>query len=345
MTGPERDKLLLPATWFHDLVRMMLIPVLTLMSIPFCLRMALNIFDFSDLFENMFRASFVNLTNSDGGDILNISFYRIVVVLGLFFVFRYLNYVARGLYLILSYKAFLSKTGRRVVRSNEINFSLGNSLVSVLVWFIYIVIVVVMLRIPTGSLSLVAGGLSAGVGLAMKDVLNNFIYGIQLMSGRLRVGDWIECDGVRGRVSSINYQSTQIETIDGTTMSFLNSSLFAKNFTNLTKSNSYEFLKIVVGVAYGTDVQRVREILEEAMQVLRTKDAYGREIVEPRKGIYVVFGNFGDSSVEIAVKQFVLVPERIAYIDRAKEVIYNALNENGIKIPFPQQDIHVVSGE
>ena len=345
VTGPERDKLLLPATWVYDLVRMMLIPVLTLMSIPFCLRMALNLFDFKDLFTDMFQTSFVNLTNTDGGEILNISFYRIVMVLGLFFVFRYINYVARGLYLILSYKAFLSKTGRRVVRSNEINLSLGNSLVSVLVWFIYIVIVVVMLRIPTGSLSLIAGGLSAGVGLAMKDVLNNFIYGIQLMSGRLRVGDWIECDGVRGRVSSINYQSTQIETIDGTTMSFLNSSLFAKNFTNLTKSNSYEFLKIIVGVAYGTDVQRVREILEEAMQVLRTKDAYGREIVEPRKGIYVVFGNFGDSAVEIAVKQFVLVPERIAYIDRAKEVIYNALNENGIQIPFPQRDIHVVSGE
>ena len=178
----------------------------------------------------------------------------------------------------------------------------------------------------------------------MKDVLNNFIYGIQLMSGRLRVGDWIECDGVRGRVSSINYQSTQVETIEGATMSFLNASLFAKNFTNLTRNNSYEFVKIIVGVAYGTDVQKVREVIEEAMQSLRTKDAYGREIVEPRKGVYVAFDNFSDSSVDIAVKQFVLVPEQNGYIDRAKEVIYNALNENGIQIPFPQRDIHIVSG-
>ncbi len=345
VTGPERDKLLLPATWFYDLVRMMLIPVLTLMSIPFCVRMSLGVFDFSDLYTDIFTRSFVNLTNADGGEILKISCYRIVMVLGLFFVFRYINYVARGIYVALSYKTFLNKTGRKVVRSNEINLSLGNSIVSVVVWFAYVVIVVLMLRIPTGSLSLVAGGLSAGIGLAMKDVLNNFIYGIQLMSGRLRVGDWIECDGVRGRVSSINYQSTQIETLEGATMSFLNASLFAKNFTNLTRNNSYEFIKIVVGVAYGTDVQRVREILEEAMQVLRTKDAYGRDIVEPRKGIYVVFNEFGDSAVEVAVKQNVLVPERIGYIDRAKEVIYNALNENGIQIPFPQRDIHVVSGE
>ena len=342
VTGPERDKLLMPATWFYDLVRMTLIPVLALMSIPFSLKMSLNIFDFSDLFQDLFRTPFVNLTNAAGGEVLKISFYSVVMVLGLYFIFRYISYAARSIYLHMSYKAFLNKSGRRVVRSNEINFSLGNSIVSVVVWFIYIVIVVVMLRIPTGSLSLVAGGLSAGIGLAMKDVLNNFIYGIQLMSGRLRVGDWIECDGVRGRVSSISYQSTQVETIDGTTISFLNASLFAKNFINLTKSNSYEFLKIVVGVAYGTDVQRVREILEEATQVLRTKDAYGREIVEPKKGIYVVFNGFGDSAVEVAVKQFVLVPERIGYIDRAKEVIYNALNENGIQIPFPQRDIHII---
>ena len=344
VTGPERERLLLPATWFYDMVRMMLIPVLALMSLPFCVRMALNVFDFSDLYEQIFTTSFVNLTNAEGGEILRISFYNIVMTLGLFFVFRYFNYVARGIFMILSYRAFLSKTGRRVVRSNEINLSLGNSIVSVLVWFTYIVIVVLMLRIPTGSLSLVAGGLSAGIGLAMKDVLNNFIYGIQLMSGRLRVGDWIECDGVRGRVSSINYQSTQVETLEGATMSFLNASLFAKNFTNLTRNNSYEFVKIIVGVAYGTDVQKVREVIEEAMQTLRTKDAYGREIVEPRKGVYVVFDNFSDSSVDIAVKQFVLVPERNGYIDRAKEVIYNALNENGIQIPFPQRDIHIVSG-
>ena len=342
VTGPERDKLLLPATWFYDLVRMTLIPVLALMSIPFCLRMSLGVFDFSDLYQDIFSNSFVNLTRADGIEILNISFYRIVVVLSLFFIFRYINYAARSLYLEMSYRMFLQKNGRRVVRSNEINLSLGNSIVSVLVWFTYIVIVVVMLKIPTGSLSLVAGGLSAGIGLAMKDVLNNFIYGIQLMSGRLRVGDWIECDGVRGRVSSINYQSTQVETIEGTTMSFLNASLFAKNFTNLTRNNSYEFLKIVVGVSYGTDVQNVRAILEEALQVLRTKDAYGREIVDPKKGIYVVFNGFGDSCVEIAVKQSVLVPERIGYIDRAREVIYNALNEHGIQIPFPQRDIHVI---
>ena len=343
VTGSERDRLLLPATWFYDLMRMTLIPVLTLMSFPFCLRMALGVFDFSDLYEQVFMTNFVNLTNEEGTEILKLSGHRIVVALGLFFVFRFISYALRSLYVDLSYKAFLHKNGRKIVRSNEVNLSLGNSLVSVVTWFTYIVIVVLMLRIPTGSLSLVAGGLSAGIGLAMKDVLNNFIYGIQLMSGRLRVGDWIECDGVRGKVKSISYQSTQIETLGGATMSFLNASLFAKNFINLTRGNSYEFVKIVVGVAYGTDVEQVRGILTEATKVLLTKDAYGREVVDPRRGVQIVLNEFGDSAVEIGLKQFVLVPERNGYIDRAKEVIYNALRENNIEIPFPQRDIHIIN--
>jgi small-conductance mechanosensitive channel len=192
-------------------------------------------------------------------------------------------------------------------------------------------------------LGLIAGGLSAGIGIALKDIINNFVYGIQLMGGRLRVGDWIECDGVRGAVTDINYQSTQIETYDGVTVSFLNAALFAKSFTNLTKSDSYECLKLHVSVAYGTDLQRARDVLVEAMQVMRTKDAYGREIVEPKRGIYVVFGAFGDSGVDIIVKQYVLAAERVAYADRAPEIMYNALNAAGITIPFPQRDIHVIN--
>ena len=149
----------------------------------------------------------------------------------------------------------------------------------------------------------------------------------------------------RGKVSSINYQTTQVDTINNTSVSFPNSTLFAKNFSNLTKGSAYEFLKIVVGVAYGTDVQQVREVIENAMQVMCTKDQFGRDIVDPRHGIYVRLGDFGDSAVNIAVKQYVLAAERIPYIDKAKEVIYNALNESGISIPFPQCDIHVVSEE
>ena len=345
VSGEDRESLLFGATWFYDFMRHVAIPVLLLLSIPLCVHMSLGIFDFDDLYERIFHVPFVQLLDKDGFVTLRISGKSIIGLLVLFISLRYLNRALHAIYQYVRYAAFMRKHNRTAIRDNEINLSLGNSIISVLVWMSYAVVVVSVLKIPTGSLSLIAGGLSAGIGLALKDILNNFIYGIQLMGGRLRVGDWIECEGVRGRVVAINYQCVVVETLDGTEMSFLNSALFGKNFNNLTRNNSYEFTKIMASVAYGTDVKKVREVLTEAMQKVCTKDSYGREIVEPKYGFNIVLAEMSDSSVDIAVKQYVLVAERIGYIDRAKEVIYEALNNAGISIPFPQCDVHLIKDE
>ena len=342
VNGADKEALLFKATWFYDLVRHVLIPCLSLASIPLCIHFSLDIFDFEDLFRQFYTTAFIQVPGQDGELFFQISVQALLRVFGLFFIFRYVNKALHAIWQQGRYSVFMRKNKRKNIRANEINLSLGNSLISVGIWFIYIVCVVYLLNIPTGSLSLAIGGLSAGIGLALKDIINNFIYGIQLMSGRLRVGDWIECDGVRGQVTDINYQSTQVLTPEATTVSFLNATLFSKSFTNLTKGNSYEFLKIIVGVPYGTDVEKVRGIIENAMEVMKTKDKYGRDVVDPKYGIYVRFGEFGDSAVQIAVKQYILAVERIPYRDKAQEVIYNALKENGITIPFPQRDIHII---
>ena len=340
--GDDRESLLFGVTWFHDLLRQVVIPVLVVFSLPFCLHLSLNVFDFNDLYLRLFDNPFVQFTDKGGYEVMCISFKSIVFLLVLFYVLRYVNHALHAIWQYLRYKAFMRKYNRTSIRTNEINLSLANSIITIFVWMSYAVVIVLVWKIPTGSLSLVAGGLSAGIGLALKDIINNFIYGIQLMGGRLRVGDWIECDGVRGRVVAINYQCVQVETLEGTEMSFLNASLFGKNFNNLTRNNSYEFTKIIVGVAYGTDVKLVREVLVKAMQPLCTKDHYGREIVNPKYGIYVAVDDMGDSAVNIAVKQYVIVAERTGYIDRAKEIIYEALNAAGISIPFPQCDVHLI---
>ena len=345
VSGNDKESLLFGATWFYDLIKEVVLPIIALMSIPLCFHLALDVFDFDDLYHTLYHKPFYQYVDPNGVTSFRISFYAIILLAGLVFVFRYINKALHVIWQQTRYTLFMRKNHRDSIRQNEINLSLGNSIISVLVWMVYVIIVFHTLQIPTGSLGLVAGGFSAGVGLALKDIINNFVYGIQLMTGRLKIGDWIECGDVRGYVTGINYQTTQVETIYGTTVSFLNADLFAKSFTNLTKSNSYEFLKIQVSVAYGSDIQHVRDTLVEAMQVMRTKDTYGREVVEPKKGIYVVVGEFGDSGVEICVKQYVLAAERIGYIDRAKEVIYNALNAAGITIPFPQRDIHIINNE
>ena len=336
MAGANKDNLMFGATWFYDLIREVAIPLLVIGSIPTCVRWALNIFEFNDLYRTQFEEPFF----TQGG--FRVSIYSLLFLGGMFTVFRYANKAIHALWQTFKYRRFMRKNKRKTVRGNEINLALGNSLISVFVWFVFADLVIVTLNIPTDSLGLVAGGLSAGIGLALKDILNNFIYGIQLMGGRLRVGDWIECDGVRGKVVDINYQTTLVETIDETQVAFLNASLFGKNFTNLTRNNAYEVTVIRVGVAYGTDFQKLRDALEKGLEALKTKDAFGRDVIEPNYGIRIRFDNFGDSSVDVAVKQCVLVPEQIEFRYRCRELIYKILAENGITIPFPQRDVHMI---
>ena len=343
--GEDRESLLFGATWFYDFVRDVAIPTMLLVSLPICLHMALDIFDFEDLYETIFRRPFVLLTDKNGFETLRISGRSIIYLTFLFLALRYFNRAIHALWQFIRYTTFMRKHNRTTIRANEVNLALGNSIITVLVWMTYAVVVVAELKIPTGSLGLIAGGLSAGIGLALKDILNNFIYGIQLMGGRLRVGDWIECDGVRGKVTDISYQTTLVETIDSTQVAFLNSSLFAKSFTNLTRNNAYEMTVIRVGVAYGTDFQKLRDALEKGLEALKTKDAFGRDIIDPNYGIRIRFDNFGDSSVDVAVKQQVLVPEQIEFRYRCRELIYKILAENGITIPFPQRDVHMISDE
>jgi len=342
VSGEDRESLLFGVTWFYDFIRQVAIPTVVLLSLPLCVSLSLGMFDFDDLFVKFYENPFIQLYDKDGFETLRISPNSIIWLLILYYVLRYFSKAIHAVWQYVRYVTFMRKHNRTTIRPNEINLSLGNSIISVLIWMGYAVVVINLWKIPTGSLGLIAGGLSAGIGLALKDVINNFIYGIQLMGGRLRVGDWIECEGVRGKVTAINYQCVQAETIEGTEMSFLNSSLFGKNFNNLTRNNSYELTIVTVGVAYGTEIQRVREVLVEAMEKVRTKDQYGREIVDPSYGFNVVVGNMSDSSVDINVKQMVLVAERVAYFDRAKEVIYDALTAAGITIAFPQCDVHLI---
>jgi small-conductance mechanosensitive channel len=345
VSGEDRESLLFGATWFYDFIRQVAVPTILLLSLPMCVRLSLSMFDFDDLFVKFYENPFIQLYENSGFETLRISARSIIWLLILYYVLRYFSKAIHAIWQYVRYAAFMRKHNRTTIRANEINLSLGNSIISVLIWMGFAMVVIYIWKIPTGSLGLIAGGLSAGIGLALKDVINNFIYGIQLMGGRLRVGDWIECDGVRGKVTAINYQCVQAETIEGTEMSFLNSSLFGKNFNNLTRNNSYELTIVTVGVAYGTEIQRVREVLVEGMQKMRTKDQYGRDIVDPNYGFNVVVGNMSDSAVDINVKQMVLVAERVAYFDRAKEAIYDALTAAGITIAFPQCDVHLIQEE
>ena len=164
------------------------------------------------------------------------------------------------------------------------------------------------------------------------------------MSGRVRVGDYIECDGILGKVESIGYQSSQIVTLDGSIIAFLNTQLFNKNFKNMTKNHSYEYVKLPIGVAYGVNVEHVRTLLiEELNQYLDLTTASGRSVLQKKQGFKILFDSFGDNSINLIVAFWVLVEEKISFVYKVKETVYNTLQENNIEIPFPQRDIYIRS--
>ena len=161
------------------------------------------------------------------------------------------------------------------------------------------------------------------------------------MGGRVRVGDTVECDGIRGTVVGLSYQTTKLEAFDGSILFFTNSALFSKNFKNLTRNNVYQIITLDVGVKYGTDIEKARQVILDALDPLMVKDKYGRDVVDKRQGVMVRLQEFGDSSVNLQVRMSITVDSFGVFQARAREAIYNAFNANGIEIPFPQQDLYI----
>ena len=334
----DTDEDLIAVTWPHSFAKHALLPIALVLSFPFSLFLASSVFDLNGVFNEYYNYPFLHLEGY-----ISLSLSKLVMVVTLFFLFRYLVYAGKAAYRLLKVKSILKGSSGRLFHENQANFTLAENIIAIALWGIYIIAIFVLLKIPTAAVKVIAAGLATGLGFAMKDILNNFFYGVQLMSGRVRVGDFIECDGIRGKVDSINYQSTQIVASDGSVMAFPNASLFNKNFKNFTKNHSYELLSFDVGVKYGVDVDKVRSIIQDALVPLEKKDVYGRDIVDPKYGIQVRFKDFGDNSVNLSVYQYITVEEHYTYPARAKELIYNALNANGIEIPFPQRDLYIKS--
>ena len=111
------------------------------------------------------------------------------------------------------------------------------------------------------------------------------------MMGRVKVGDYIICDGTRGKVSSISYTSTMLEATDGSVIAFQNSQLFSKNYKNMTKNHGYELDILEVGIAYGSNVKEVKQILIDALIKL--------DCIYQDKGVKVLLKSFDDSCITL----------------------------------------------
>ena len=179
----DTDEDLIAVTWPHSFVKSALLPVAIVLSIPFSLFMASSVFDLNEVFNEYYRVPFLEVPGY-----ISLSCYKLVLVLVLFFLFRYLVYAGKALYRLLRIKSLLKGSAGRLFHENQANFTLAENIIGISLWGIYVIAIFLILKIPGGAIKVIGAGLATGLGFAMKDILNNFFYGVQLMSGRVRVG-------------------------------------------------------------------------------------------------------------------------------------------------------------
>ncbi len=307
-------------TWLYKLVRYVMLPILGVYSFIIAIYWAADVFNLSDTTWIIFNKHYINTPY------FSASIFNVASVIVLYFIFAYISNTTKGFL-----KLHFEKSDHSTAASRNI---MAKNVVQVTVWGLWLLISLAIFKINNTWLVVVSGGLSTGIGFAMKDIIENIYYGISLMAGRVKIGDYIICDGTRGRVSSISYTSTMVEAIDGSVIAFQNSQLFTKNYKNMTKNHGYELDILEVGVAYGTDIAAIKKLLIDNISQL--------SCVYKKRPVNVVLKEFGDNS--IILKILVWVPVLSQYGDDGKimECVYNVMNENNIEIPFPQRDVHII---
>ena len=207
------------------------------------------------------------------------------------------------------------------------------SLVDVLMKVMLIIMAMDIIGIKATSFIAILGAAGLAVGMALQGTLQNFAGGVIILLLRpFKVGDYIEVGSYKGYVQTIHIFHTMIRPFNGRIIIVPNSELATKSLINHTREEVIR-LDVVCSVAYGTDLDKARQVISDviAADPLIKKDPIPKFCVS----------ELGDSSVDWSLWLWVSVEDYWTVWMRIRENIYNAFNQNGISIPFPQMDVHV----
>jgi potassium efflux system protein len=177
--------------------------------------------------------------------------------------------------------------------------------------------------------------LGVGLGFGLQEIFANFVCGLIVLAERpIRIGDVVTVGDVSGTVSRIRARATSEVDFDNKEVIIPNKAFITERVVNWTLSNQTTRLLFEVGVAYGSDVLRVQQLLLDAVQ--RNPDV----LAEPSASAFFV--GFGDSALNFEVRVFVgAMDKRLRVRHEVNVAIERVLRENGIEIPFPQRDVHI----
>lgn len=305
--------------WLYRFIYKVLLPISGVLSFIISIYWAADVFNMSDTTWEIFNKDYIKTSN------FTASLFSISEVACLYFLFNYINITSVDFMRHHFEKADPTSAASKIVMFKNV--------MQVIIWGIWLMIALSVFQVGKSWLLAIFAGLSTGLGFASKDILENIYYGVSLMMGRVKVGDYIICDGTRGKVSSISYTSTMLEATDGSVIAFQNSQLFSKNYKNMTKNHGYELDILEVGIAYGSNVKEVKQILIDALMKL--------DCIYQEKGVKVLLKSFDDSCITLRIVVWVNVLTQAIDDATIMECIYNTLNEHNIEIPFPQREITI----
>lgn len=190
------------------------------------------------------------------------------------------------------------------------------------------------LGIDLSKFNLMAGALGLGIGFGLQTIISNFVSGVILVFERpILAGDTVEVNNLLGTVSRIGVRASNIRTFDGAEVVVPNNNLISNDLINWTLSDNVKRVEIIIGAAYGSDPNQVLKIMEKE----GAKCEHALLDPPPR----ALFTNFGDSSLNFRLLFWVPYTEGLGAKSEVSIGIYNAFKENGIEIPFPQQDVYI----
>ena len=193
------------------------------------------------------------------------------------------------------------------------------------------------LGLQWSQLRWIVTGLSVGIGFGLQKIIANFVSGLIILFERpVRIGDYVTIGEQSGTVSRIQIRATTLADLDNREILIPNEALISERVTNWTLSNSVTRLTVPVGIAYGSDTDKARDLMLEALK------ANNKVLDNPAP--QVLFMGFGDSSLNFELRVFLRnFDDRVPVRHMIHTEINKVLAKAGISIPFPQRDLNIVS--
>ena len=227
----------------------------------------------------------------------------------------------------------------KVLDKKSLERGLEDSILTIttyLIWALGILLALGTLGVDAGSLAVVFGALSIGIGFGLQNIFNNFISGLILLFERpVQVGDYVEIDGVWAEVKKINVRATVVQTLDNASMIIPNSDFISRQVTNWSFKDKRIRRNMEVGVAYGSDIELVMNTLMEIAE----KDTNVLKYPKPE----ILFVDHADSALIFRIRFWIDLENYWTATSRIRCEIDRRFRELAIEIAFPQRDLHIRS--